>query len=106
MINLKVSRDEKLGMELAGESSHYPYGTQIELEGETLKRLGFRDLPAVGKDMKIECKVIVTAARMTPDGQKSITLQITHMEIDDDEDDLTRDSDGAVGAVAKKLGRM
>ena len=109
MISLKVDRNEMQAIGLESyDNAYYPYGTEIELDEAILKRLGIRQLPAVGEEMKLQCKAVVTKARMSTDGQKGITLQLTHIEFDDDDDDdgLTRSGKGAMSAVAKKLGRM
>lgn len=83
MVNLK--RTEKREPEMpVGAESEYPYGLSICLDSDTLKKLGIKDLPAVGTKMTIECKVEVCstseyASKMGVD--QSLSLQITDMGV-------------------------
>ena len=75
--------EAKLGY--PGERSRYPWGLQIRLEDEELKKLGVGELPAVGADIQMAIQVEVTGvneSRMA-DGkeERCVTLQITRMGI-------------------------
>lgn len=121
MISLKISKDEmkkkEKEMTLAVSSSdgeRYPYGTRIELNNESLDKMGIKELPAAGTKMMIEAKVTVIASRQSVSNERttrSVEFQITDMDLESDEDEvsegeLTRKESGAMGAVAKKMRDM
>jgi hypothetical protein len=62
----------------------YPYGLRLDLNDETLEKLGMESLPKVGKAMVLTAKVKVIATRenQREDGEKcrSVEMQITDME--------------------------
>lgn len=63
----------------------YPYGLRIDLNDETLAKLGVTELPAVGTTMKLMALVEVTSASQyeSKDGKdRTICLQITDMAVD------------------------
>lgn len=63
----------------------YPYGLRLDLNNESLDKLGIKGLPASGKVMKIvaEAKVESTSERQERNGDKhrSVGLQITSMSL-------------------------
>lgn len=64
----------------------YPYGLAINLDNETLAKLGITDLPAIDTDMKLVALVCVTSVSQNEtqgEGEpyRSVTLQIEQMEL-------------------------
>ena len=114
MISLKNTRkteDEKNEIEPAiGNQDGYPWGTRIDLESDTLDKLGIKTLPAVGDELMIEAKVRVISVRES-DNSRSVELQITDMYLENDGDEvdegeLTRGESKAMQALAAKLKKM
>ncbi len=72
----------------------YPYGTRLELDHETLTKLGHTSMPQVGDTFHLHAKAKVTSAsEHSSEGEdgprRSVSLQITHMRsrsADDDND--------------------
>ncbi len=68
-----------------GEQPRYPWGLSLNLEDESLKKLGVDTLPEVGVVLSLTAKVTVTSvsARDDQDGGKSrsMNLQITDMAL-------------------------
>lgn len=118
MISLKLTKKESKALEkemsIGPSKDEYPWGTRIELEKDTLEKLGIKELPKIGTKMMIEAKVVVVATRQSTrrDGDsRTLELQITDMDMESDEDEvsegeLTRKESGAMGAVAKKMRDM
>lgn len=81
----------------------YPWGLRLDLNKETLKKLGLTDLPEPGATMRLEASVEVVSAsinkRTDGEADRRIEVQITKMSIEPD-------SDGAVGAVNRALDDM
>jgi hypothetical protein len=88
----KKAREEKYAESaIASDGPEYPYGLQLNLDDETIEKLGLA-LPEVGKDLALVARVNVTAvsaSENTYGGKKekrrSITLQITEMCLEADE---------------------
>lgn len=67
----------------------YPYGLSLQLDDDTLEKLGITDLPKVGTSMLAQITVLVTgtsqrATQLTKDGETTdtcLSLQITDMDI-------------------------
>lgn len=79
----------------------YPYGTCLYLCEDELKKLGIKDMPAVGVEIQIQAvaKVIGTSERETQQGsRKTLDLQITQLGLDAPEAPTT-----AMGKAAQKL---
>lgn len=70
-----------------GDAPAYPYGLTLHLDDDTLKKLGMTEVPAVGTEMLLQGKVVVTSCGMNQeqDGDKKsrCELQITDMELHD-----------------------
>lgn len=113
MISLKNTSKTEDEMEPQAEpvsQDGYPWGTRITLESDTLDKLGIKALPTVGDDLMIEAKVRVISVRES-DNSKSVELQITDMDLENDGDEveegeLTRGESKAMQALAAKLKKM
>lgn len=86
MKHMKMTEEDIKGHEpaLAVNKPEYPYGLEIHLDEIGLKKLGMKDMPAVGSKMKMDARVHVSGAMMHegPEGKhRSLHLQITHMEL-------------------------
>lgn len=82
MINLKKEKEEK---EMALMSSmEYPYGLRLNLDHETLEKLGIKELPKMGAKVNLEAIAEVVSvsshANMEGEVENCICLQITDME--------------------------
>ena len=88
MVSMKVTKAERKKnspVPYDGPSESYPYGLQIRLDNETMKKLGI-DLPDVGEEVEICAMADVTeaSANETNNGggkRLSCTLQITKLRI-------------------------
>ena len=69
------------------DGPRYPYGLEIRLENETLKKLGM-SLPKVGAYVKVraECCVTSVSENESKGGkvQRSVSLQIERLAVDDE----------------------
>lgn len=72
------------------EEPAYPYGLRICLGTDELKKLGIKNLPEVGKTMKIMAVVEVSSISMSESQNggeyKSVDLQITELALDNKKD--------------------
>ncbi len=118
MQDLKISKKEaKEANKLATpyeDQERYPYGLRLDLNNDTLEKLGITKLPAVGTVLMFEAKAKVVGSRQSAtesSDNRSIELQITHLDLEMDDDEvsegeLTRNEAGAMSKVAKKLNSM
>lgn len=91
MINMKMSKEqakEYSGATVAGGNEPaYPYGLELCLDDEGLKKLGYTEPPAVGTQLTLTAKIVVTSTGVNQqqDGDKEArcSLQITDMELSD-----------------------
>lgn len=86
MKSMKVDPESaQESMPMAVTPPPYPYGLCLSLDDDTCDNLGITDLPAVGTEVMIQAKAIVTAAGVGSDGggemQKRLELQITDMGV-------------------------
>lgn len=89
MVNMQMSAEEAKEYASCSPSTDnapkYPYGLCLDLCDDSLEKLGITDLPAVGTEMTLVAKVIVTrtGAYQTQggEGESSMGLQITDMEL-------------------------
>lgn len=87
MINMKSSKSNGTMMTDGGDTPDqpaYPYGLEIRLDDEGLKKLGIKTPPAVGTRMDLCAMVTVVSARQeqVKDGtDTSVSLQITDMDL-------------------------
>jgi len=83
MINLKKEKEEK-EMPLMS-SMEYPYGLRINLDHETLEKLGIKELPKMGAKVNLEAiaEVVSVSSNANYEGEveNHICLQITDMEL-------------------------
>ena len=64
----------------------YPYGLRISLEDDSLEKLGLKEMPEVGKSMKMEamCKVCGTSSNQSEGDEgprKRLEIQLTDMKL-------------------------
>lgn len=117
MTSLKLAKTKKSDqpqLSMDSQDEGYPYGTRIDLNKESLDKLGIKTMPAVGTEIMIECKVKVIAVRESAserDTSRSLELQITDMDLELDEDEvgegeLTRGDSKSMNNLAKKMKSM
>lgn len=117
MQDLKITKKDAKGDKNVVPSNHqesYSYGMRLDLDENTLKKLGIKKLPAVGDVLMFEAKAKVIASRQsyTVGGtNRSLELQVTHMDLEMDSDEvpegeLTRGQSGAISKVAQKMRDM
>lgn len=82
-----MKKSKKKGAVAMPSNPHddFPYGTRLELDHETLKKLGHTSLPKVGDKFHLRAKAKVTSAsEHSHEGdegsRRSVSLQITHMK--------------------------
>ena len=88
MVSMKMDNKE---VEEAGPASpsskkDYPYGLRISLEDDSLEKLGLKEMPEVGKSMKMEamCKVCGTSSNQSESDEgprKRLEIQLTDMKL-------------------------
>ena len=72
-------------MTSAEEAPKYPYGLSIDLNGDSMTKLGITTLPAVGEEVAITAVAKVTrisAYEEQSGSEQCMGLQITMMELD------------------------
>jgi len=113
----EAKRESKVYATLGpSEGECYSYDTRLTLDDAELKKMGITELPAVGTVLMFEAKAKVISSRQSASestNNRSIELQITHMDLELDEADeevnegeLTRGQAGAMSKVAKKMQSM
>lgn len=115
-ISKKEAKEKSEAMQVIGSSDQerYPYGLRLDLNNDTLDKLGMTKLPSVGTVLTFEVKSKVIGSRQSAtegSENRSIELQITHIDMDTAkeekaEGELTRSDRGAASNVAKKLASM
>lgn len=98
------------------DQERYPYGLRLDLNNDTLEKLGMTKLPSVGTVLMFEAKAKVVGSRQSAtegSENRSIELQITHIDLEEGEADeevkegeLTRGQAGAMSKVAQKMRGM
>lgn len=98
------------------DQERYPYGLRLDLNNDTLEKLGMTKLPSVGTVLMFEAKAKVVGSRQSAtegSENRSIELQITHIDLEEGETDeevkegeLTRGQAGAMSKVAQKMRGM
>lgn len=90
LVSLKRSKKEKKreakAMTSPSMGEDYPYGTRLELDDDTLEKLGCDELPEVGDEFELHCVAKVRSVSDNSsdygDGEsrhRSMSLQITKM---------------------------
>ncbi len=115
-ISKKEAKEKSEAMQVIGSSDQerYPYGLRLDLNNDTLDKLGMTKLPSVGTVLTFEVKSKVIGSRQSAtegSENRSIELQITHIDMETAkeekaEGELTRSDRGAASNVAKKLASM
>lgn len=82
----------------ADDGESYPYGLRIRLENDEMEKLGFTDLPEVGKVCKIEAEGVVESvssnqSKGSEGSRKSVEIQITKMATSKAESSSDEDTD-------------
>ena len=90
LTDMKITKKERKKMDepcsvgCGPSGDRYPYGLELRLDDESMKKLGI-ELPAVGKEISVTAKATVNeaSARESTDGGKrlSCTLQITKLKV-------------------------
>ena len=87
MADMKMSKEEKNEQESPGspEEQAYPYGLRIDLNDDSMTKLGIKDMPEVGSTFRILAVANVVSvssySSMSTDQERSMSLQITDMEM-------------------------
>lgn len=87
MINLKLTAQEQKqdALDEAQDTPAYPYGLQLHLDDDTMKKLGIDAMPQVGASIQFTANANVCGARARAEGdggtEASMDLQITDMQI-------------------------
>lgn len=87
LTSMKISKEEAKEMVSPGlaekDVPQYPYGLQLNLDGDALKKLGLKDLPTVGQKLLLFARVEVTSVSQHESkggyDHKGCGLQITDM---------------------------
>lgn len=90
MVNLKMSREERkeyAEVTAPSDEPQYPYGLTIDLDDDTLAKLGITALPAVGTAMQFTARAVVKSTSSNQyegsEPESRMSLQITDMEVGD-----------------------
>lgn len=88
LVNMKMSREEAKeynAIEASNDGPQYPYGLRIDLNDDSLEKLGITALPKVGTEMTITAKVVVASVSAYDsqggEAEQNVGLQITDMEL-------------------------
>lgn len=117
-ISKKEAKEKSEAMATIGSSDQerYPYGLRLDLNNDTLDKLGIDKLPTVGTVLLFEAKAKVVGSRQSAtegSENRSVELQITHIDLEAGESgeevkegELTRGQAGAMDRVANKMKGM
>lgn len=83
MCSMKSDMKKMADKEVKEHTPEYPYGLKLNLDHESIKKLGMEKMPEMGKYMMLHAKVEVTDIHES-EGHKSLGLQITDMSLKDD----------------------
>ena len=91
MKSMKIVKKDARGEEVVSESP-YPYGLSLNLENDALDKLEIKTLPEVGAVMFLQAKVAVTSvseykSQDNKEPRRSVSLQITDMELASDKEE-------------------
>lgn len=88
MINMKTSEKRSatlLADSVEADTPEYPYGLRINMDDDSLKKLGITELPEVGTTMTLQARVeVVSVSQHESDNGKhrDMSLQITDMALE------------------------
>lgn len=107
LVSTKMSAKEQKaqyepGLAMDKDAPRYPYGLSLSLDKAMLKKLGIDELPAPGEHYQLVATVDVTNVSSNAGeggSNKSMTLQITAMCLEDADDNKT---DAATELYGKK----
>lgn len=94
LVDMTMSdKEAKEESEYISEPQKYPYGLSINLDDETLAKLGITTLPTVGSAMTLTARAEVCSTSQYADrkgeAETSMSLQITAMELSAGADSTT-----------------
>lgn len=104
LVDMKLSQKQAKDASTCDEKGpRYPYGLSINLDSDSMKKLGFDELPAVGTKMIVVGLGTITHAgeRRSQDGvDRDMSIQLEMVEI---EPFVKAEDETAVGAVSKAI---
>lgn len=113
MTDLKMSKKD-MGKDMAStvvDRNPYPYGTRLNLDADTLEKLGINELPEVGEEFHINAMGKVTSVSEADSGngkRQDLSIQIEKMELmhQDEREDGHEDvaSEKAQAAESRSVG--
>lgn len=86
MVNMKVSREKEEEIQSESPEQEYPFGLRLWMNDDTLKKLGIKDLPEVGKEFGVEARAKVaevSEVASESNEEKRMELQITDLNLVD-----------------------
>lgn len=92
LLTKKESKDMKEGVVPENEPS-YSYGLKLNLDDESMKKLGIEKMPKLGKTMILHAKVKVADMNESISANsnyRSLGLQITDMDLEDEKEPLEK----------------
>lgn len=109
MIDMKLAgKAGELGAveTVAAESPEYPYGLRINLENDTLAKLGMGELPALDTEFKVTALACVISVSQnesqgSEEPYRSVQLQIEMMEINQSKEEEGEPSNSAQRLYSK-----
>ncbi len=88
LVNMEMSKEEVKEYQEGpspSEAPKYPWGLCIQLNDDSLKKLGLDKLPSAGTEVALVAKAQVTRVSenqtQSGDSEASLELQITHMTV-------------------------
>ena len=91
LVDMKRTKSEKKNQSASpvGLSDDHPYGLSIQLEDESLTKLGLSELPKPGETLCLHAHAVVESVNESSSHEggssRSVRLQITRLKIDDSE---------------------
>jgi hypothetical protein len=89
LIDMKITKAERKANEPKpcsdGDGPIYPWGLRLDLNNDTLKKLGMKDLPKVGADMIVTARACVVGVRSSErenHEDRSVELQIEKLSVE------------------------
>jgi hypothetical protein len=83
LVNMKSSKQREMNSEM--EHQEYPYGLTINLEDDSMRKLGITTTPKVGTEMMVTAKCVVKSVSSSQhegnETESRLCLQITDMSI-------------------------